>query len=85
MIRSNGTFVTSTGVSFTRIIQIYGMLRQNHYTSNLSTDQKDVSALKNMNLAHIHHVKMAKVDIPVIKKTALKNIFISVKTEMINP
>ena len=82
-------FVTSTEVLFTNIIQISGMLRQSHFTSNsekVDVDQKDANVIKKLKFAHIHHVKMEKMDIPAMKKIVPKNIlYLGAKIVMISP
>ena len=61
------------------------MLVKNLFLDNSAiVEQKDANAIKDINFVYILHVKMVKMDIRAIKKIALKNIFLSVKTEIIN-
>ena len=72
-------------VLYTKITQIYGMLVKSLFLNNSAiVKQKDANAIKDINFVHIHHVKMVKMDIRAIKKIVLKNLFLSVKTEIIN-
>ena len=60
------------------------MLRHNLFTSNSKDGKKDVNVLKNVKFAHIRHVKMAKMDIPAMKRIVHKNIYLGAKIKMIS-
>ena len=61
------------------------MLVKNLFLNNSAiVEQKDANAIKDKNIVHILHVKMVKKDLRAIKKIVHKNIFLFVKTEIIN-